>query len=219
MRVQFEVGLDRRLGRRRRPAAPGTSSRSSAARRSARPRTFFSVNPSPCASAVTSYALIRSTRRSKCSRIRGVGAGAVGRVEQNLDGPVEVRRALSRWPAFSSRSPASKWRCDVAISVGDGICGGRRGAGLRGSQMTAFAGRRRCGWASAAWGFRRRRRSHRARPQPRTTARSHHAGRSLADNRDIHDAGVVQARCPVEVARPHFAALCLRAIGIGGVLR
>ena len=32
---------------------------------------FFSVKPSPTASARTSYALMRSTRRSKCSRMRG----------------------------------------------------------------------------------------------------------------------------------------------------
>ena len=73
--------------------------------------------------------------------------------------------------------------------------------------MMAFAGMRARRASSVASDFHRRRQRHRAQPQPRTTARFASSWVLLAENRDVHDAGVVQVRCPVQVPRPSLAAL------------
>ena len=94
---------------------------------------FFSVNPSPSASAFTSYALMRSTSRSKNSRTRGSVLAPELDSSSTLIDRLNSCFAASKWPCSSSFCPALKWRSESAISfntgssTGLGACGSASG--------------------------------------------------------------------------------------------
>jgi two-component system cell cycle response regulator DivK len=95
--------------------------------------------------AVTSYALILSTSRSKCSRIRGSVRAPYGDSSSTSRARLNSDLAVPRLPSCSSRWPASKWRVDVAIrsrtGSGAGVAGGAVGAAAAVATGCCVAGR------------------------------------------------------------------------------
>ena len=82
----------------------------------------FSVKPSPVASACCFEGADPIDQAIEMLAEAGVGAGAAGRLEQDVEGAVELAaRACSRWPRASSCWPLSKCESDSAMSVRDGI--------------------------------------------------------------------------------------------------
>ncbi len=87
---------------------------------------FFSVKPSPSASAFTSYALMRSTSRSKCSRIRGSVRPPYGDSSSTSTARSNSCFAASKWPCSSSLWPALKWRSELGDERQNRVFGGDR---------------------------------------------------------------------------------------------
>ena len=112
---------------------------------------FFSTKPSPCASAIISCALIRSTSWSKCRRMRASDARAVRRLEQHLDGEIERRARLLEMAQCQLALARTKCRCDSAMSSATGSLAGA-GSGVR-TSATGGAGGVTVTWT----GFWRRR--------------------------------------------------------------
>ena len=87
---------------------------------------LVSEKPSPVASAACSRTLMRSTRRSKCSRSRAVAARAVGRLEQRVERAVELdlgafevaeRQLLLAGLEMAIGRRRSGWRSDPALAL------------------------------------------------------------------------------------------------------
>ena len=74
---------------------------------------------------------MRSTSRSKCSRIRGSVRAPNGDSSKTSRARLNAVLALSRWPSCSSFWPASKWRVEIGNQIDNWI--GRR-AGRQGSR-------------------------------------------------------------------------------------